>query len=569
MKVVFAVHNHQPIGNLDEVFDAATNQAYLPFLSTLEEAPEGTQAVVHNSGPLWEWWLLHQPDVAARFAESDRIEFLGGGWYEPILAAIPENDRVEQLQLSQTRHEELTGRKPHGAWLGERWWDPSLAGTLNRHELAYTLLDEESLPSGLPTTRPYTVEYHGRTTTAFFINHRLRHSIPDAPVEEVVDILERYAAADPAGVVVIADDGEKLGHWNNSYSPEWLQQFFAELASSDHLELATLADTYATVPSGGHVALGPCSYSEMMEWSGGHWPSLPYRRYESTILLRRMEHLSRALRRSNEDARRHLLRAQCNDGYWHGVFGGSQIPYLRNAISKEMILARAANDPRRPAGWVESELVDWRADGHLELHVELPTQSWVACEERAALYYFDDKPSVWPITDVAWPDYPVLALEDRWEAGVSPRYEMSEPVAGRGEVTVEFTSERVTKTLTAGERKLDLTYQLDGASDGRFGPLLPVAIDVDAVMRIDGGVNVGVTEAGIFDGHRFRLTSGDGSHQILISFRVPGRLELSPITTVHTDQDGNSWTTHQGILLWLSYPTVGTGTYAFNIEVMD
>jgi len=568
VKVVFALHNHQPIGNLDQVVAAATSEAYLPFLSALEEAPEATRAVVHNSGPLWEWWLAHQPDAAARFAESERIEMLGGGWYEPVLAAIPENDRVEQLALGQTRLQELTGDLPRGVWLGERWWDPSLAGTLHRHDIAYTLLDGENLPPELPATRPYTLEYHGRTITAFFISQTLRHAIPDSPVDDVIALLERYAAQDPSGVMVFADDGEKLGHWSNSYSAGWLRRFFSEIARHDRLELTTLADAYAAVPSGGHLALGPCSYSEMMDWSGGHWQQLGYKRHESAILLRRMEHMSRLLRRSSEDARRHLLRSQCNDAYWHGAFGGSRIPYLRSAISAELISARVAHDPRR-SGWAETEMIDWRADGQLDLYVELPNQSWVAAADRAGLYYFDDKPSVWPLTDVAWPDYHVLAFEDRWEAGPAPTYAMAEPVAGRGEVTVTFTSEHVDKTLKAAGRRIDVTYQLNDAPKGRFGPLFPLAIDSEAVMRIDGGVNVGVSEAGTFDGHRFRLTAGDGQRQILISLPVPGRLELSPLTTVHTDQSGDSKTTHQGVLLWLSYPTVGSGTYSFNIEVMN
>lgn len=88
-------------------------------------------------------------------------------------------------------------------------------------------------------------------------------------------------------------------------------------------------------------------------------------------------------------------------------------------------------------------------------------------------------------------------------------------------------------------------------------------------MRIDGGVNVAVSESGTVDGHRFRLTAGDGQRQVLISLPVPGRLELSPLRTVHTDQSGVSTTTHQGVLLWLSYPTEGSGSYSFNIEVIN
>ncbi len=40
-----------------------------------------------------------------------------------------------------------------------------------------------------------------------------------------------------------------------------------------------------------------------------------------------------------EEASRDLYRAECNDAYWHGVFGGLYLPHLRRAVSSQLISA--------------------------------------------------------------------------------------------------------------------------------------------------------------------------------------------------------------------------------------
>ncbi|PYU07201.1 MAG: hypothetical protein DMG34_04475 [Acidobacteria bacterium] len=48
------------------------------------------------------------------------------------------------------------------------------------------------------------------------------------------------------------------------------------------------------------------------------------------------------------EARELLLRAQCNDAYWHGVFGGLYAPHLRTEIWRSLIRAEARRTDLRP-----------------------------------------------------------------------------------------------------------------------------------------------------------------------------------------------------------------------------
>jgi hypothetical protein len=75
--------------------------------------------------------------------------------------------------------------------------------------------------------------------------------------------------------------------------------------------------------------------------------------------------LARA-RGGNTSARRAIGRAQCNDAYWHGVFGGLYLPHLREAIWRN--LAQAERELRRNEA-LSAEILDLDGDGHDEIWV--------------------------------------------------------------------------------------------------------------------------------------------------------------------------------------------------------
>jgi len=67
-------------------------------------------------------------------------------------------------------------------------------------------------------------------------------------------------------------------------------------------------------------------------------------------------------------ARDLLLRAQCNDAYWHGIFGGIYAPHLRTDPWRNLIRAEAIADRQIPGALVPRvELLDYDADGTNEL----------------------------------------------------------------------------------------------------------------------------------------------------------------------------------------------------------
>src|ERR1700685_529357 len=79
---LLGVHNHQPIGNFDFVFEKAYSLSYLPFLEAMEKHPK-LHWNLHATGILWEWLERHHPEYLDRVAEQvslERLEILTGGY---------------------------------------------------------------------------------------------------------------------------------------------------------------------------------------------------------------------------------------------------------------------------------------------------------------------------------------------------------------------------------------------------------------------------------------------------------------------------------------------------------
>ena len=54
VRLILALHNHQPVGNFEAIFEYAYHTSYHPFLEVLESYP-AIPFVLHTSGPLLEW----------------------------------------------------------------------------------------------------------------------------------------------------------------------------------------------------------------------------------------------------------------------------------------------------------------------------------------------------------------------------------------------------------------------------------------------------------------------------------------------------------------------------------
>src|SRR4029077_19053784 len=87
---------------------------------------------------------------------------------------------------------------------------------------------------------------------------------------------------------------------------------------------------------------------------------------ETVRRLRRSRRQSKAFRQAVEEAATLVLRSQCHDAYWHGIFGGLYAPHLRTELWRALVraekLAGAASHRKR--AYAEVAKLDFEADGH-------------------------------------------------------------------------------------------------------------------------------------------------------------------------------------------------------------
>jgi len=420
LRFVFGVHIHQPVGNFDHVFEQHVREAYRPLLERLS-ARGFTPITLHVSGPLLEWLEAHDRaflDLVGRLAADRKLELLLSGYDEPILASLPREDRVEQIGWMREAVHRLFGpdAESGGLWLTERIWEPDLAADLVAAGVRYALVDDRHfLVAGFPRAKlhaPFWTDGGGSPLALFPIDERLRYLVPFKPPAQILGYLEQLRSSGHR-LAVLADDGEKFGGWPGTaswvYERGWLDEFLEVMLSAagrGELKLVTSAAALAEVPSGGLAYLPSASYREMERWAlpaeaavrlehlerelGEHriagpdgglvrgtlWRNFLVRYPEANRMHKKMLALS-ALHRSlapgrggrKDDlalARRAIGRAQCNDAYWHGVFGGLYLPHLRAAVWRNLAAAEQAlrRDQR-----LTVQLLDLDHDGNEEIWV--------------------------------------------------------------------------------------------------------------------------------------------------------------------------------------------------------
>jgi 4-alpha-glucanotransferase len=411
--LALALHNHQPVGNFGWVIAEVYDRSYQPIIAALEAHP-GVRLSLHYSGPLLHWLVAERPGAIARLralVDRGQVEILGGGLYEPVLASLPERDRLGQLSRMGDELEALFGHRPRGAWLAERVWEPDLPTSLAATGYEWTILDDAHFRAAAIREEdlwgPYTTEDQGHLLRVFGTEQGLRYRIPFREVDEVIDYLRRHATEAGDRVGMMGDDGEKFGAWPRTWEHcwgegRWLERFFEAIeANADWLATTTPSAWLADHQSIGRMYVPTGSYAEMGEWAlpadegpvftellhaaqtegrpearwlrGAFWRNFQVKYREINDLHKQMLRVSSAVAAMPEGPVReraldHLHQGQSNDCYWHGLFGGIYISHMRLATHEHLIaaedLAETATGTLRAAA-----LADLDMDGVDEVRI--------------------------------------------------------------------------------------------------------------------------------------------------------------------------------------------------------
>lgn len=418
------LHNHQPVGNFPWVFQQVYEDAYLPMIEALERHP-GIRLSLHYTGSLLDWLEAAHPEFLERVAALVRrhqVEMVSGGYYEPILPSIPDADKTGQIRRLTERIQQHFGVKSTGMWIAERVWEPGLPRLLRDASIEWTILDDIHFKDvGLEDSDLYgyyATEDQSSVLKVYATSKALRYTIPWRPVAETIETLRSLATFDGKRILVMGDDGEKFGSWPETrpycWGSEgrsgWVEAFFTALEqNSGWIHTIPLGEYAQTNPALGRIYIPTSSYIEMTEWAlppqkaytfstlyhqlehnrqyeilqfmrGGFWRNFLVRYSEVNNqhkkMLRVHDHVY-AAGASEESGLVQLWKAQANDTYWHGLFGGIYMTHVRSAIYHHLIKAENAADTLRYGNgpWQHYELSDFDRDTQNELIIESNRQN--------------------------------------------------------------------------------------------------------------------------------------------------------------------------------------------------
>jgi len=388
--LLLGIHCHQPIDNFDHVIYEAIERSYKPFFNTLKNYPD-FKISVHFSGWLLEFIEKNDKELFSLMKSlKDQIEFFTGGYYEPILASIPANDRVGQITKLNNYIKKHFSQIPKGLWLTERVWDNSIIRDIKQCGVEYVIVDDYHLISvGYEedeTCGYFITEDGGESIGIFPINQKLRYAIPFYDLDTTGELIDSFENVQGKNAAIIFDDGEKFGIWPKTYETvyekKWLEGFFEQTLENKNIDTQTFKEYYTQNKPIGVAYLPTVSYMEMGSWSmdsknslkidslttankelshfikGGTWKNFLSKYQESNWIQKRFLELSKKQTSSlkYKDA---LYKAQCNDVLWHGVFGGVYLPNLRDNAYRYIIECESILEFKK-------ETIDIDLDGYNE-----------------------------------------------------------------------------------------------------------------------------------------------------------------------------------------------------------
>jgi len=254
----------------------------------------------------------------------------------------------------------------------------------------------------------YITEDEGKTLRIFPINEELRYLTPWKPTYMSIDYLKKAADDKGDRCVLLISDAEKMGVWGTTHQicyvdgqghqegdggKPFIPAFLEQVMNNTWINSISLSEYMEKFHAKSLIYLPTASYDKMEEWvlptpirknfkkirknlkedvtksetyqflKGGFWRYFLVKYPESNNMHKKMLYVrnklisteesllkvqensvvSNILKKINE-AWDEIYKAQCNDSYWHGLFGGVYLQFLRFSVYTHLINAEKIID---------------------------------------------------------------------------------------------------------------------------------------------------------------------------------------------------------------------------------
>jgi alpha-amylase len=254
----------------------------------------------------------------------------------------------------------------------------------------------------------YITEDEGKTLRIFSINEQLRYLTPWKPTYYSIDYLRKMADEKGDRIALLISDAEKMGvwgttheicyieghgHWDRDNKKPFIPAFLEQIINNKWIKTISLSDYMEEYPARDLLYIPTASYDKMEEWvlptmirkdfkkirkklkddekkqrtyqflKGGFWRSFLVKYPESNNMHKKMLHvrgkliqieaylvtlqngeLISTIKFKLNQAWDEIYKSQCNDCYWHGMFGGIYLQFLRFSVYTHLINAEKLFD---------------------------------------------------------------------------------------------------------------------------------------------------------------------------------------------------------------------------------
>jgi alpha-amylase len=327
------------------------------------------------------------------------------------------------------------------------------------------------------TLYSYITEDEGKTLRIFPINEKLRYLTPWKPTYYSIDYLKEMADEKGDRVALLISDAEKMGLWGTTHQicyvegqghedgdegKPFIPAFFEQIRNNPWIKSLTLSEYLDQFPAKSLVYLPTASYDKMEEWvlptdirkkfkvirkslkddkekkdtyqflRGGFWRYFLVKYPESNNMHKKMLHVRNKLIKTEEnilkvdeeqliseilkkvtEAWDEIYKAQCNDCYWHGVFGGVYLQFLRFSVYTHLINAEKKIDEINSLlnpdlkSYIDITPTDFIKDSRIEYLIESDIFNvYINPSDAGTIFELDYKPKSYNLlnTMTRWPE---------------------------------------------------------------------------------------------------------------------------------------------------------------------
>jgi len=327
------------------------------------------------------------------------------------------------------------------------------------------------------TLYSYITEDEGKTLRLFPINEELRYLTPWKPTYLSIDYLRKNSDEKGDRVALLTSDAEKMGVWGTTHQicyvegqghkdgdngKPFIPAFLEQIRSNSWIKSITLTEYMQKFPAKSLIYLPTASYDKMEEWvlptkirknfkiirkslrddeekkgtyqflKGGFWRYFLVKYPESNNMHKKMIHVRNKLINTEEnllkveneqlisvilkkiaEAWDEIYKAQCNDCYWHGLFGGVYLQFLRFSVYTHLINAERIIDDinslinPKMRSYIYITPIDFIKDSKTEYLIESDVFNiYVNPNDGGTIFELDYKPKSYNLlnTLTRWPE---------------------------------------------------------------------------------------------------------------------------------------------------------------------